>query len=148
CREAIAELHDLETRQQRCRQMIALPPAVFAERAAIRNAVLGCAMQSDGVTGSLAALRRKLRALAATAAGAGGTAPEKGPARALKKRLEQRLRQAGAPEGDWSDHAFRLGRWVKNIGRETTPDRPNGDWTDHMQRLGKALRRTRKWLSE
>jgi len=105
-------------------------------------------MQGDGFTGSVAALRRKLRGLAAIARDAGATAPEKIAAATLKQRLEKRLRQAGAPAGDWTDHAFRIGRWAKSIGRSASPDGPNGDWTDHAHRLGKSARRYRKWLSD
>ena len=46
--------------------------------------------------GALAALRRKLRALAAVARDAAATPPERANAAALKKQLEERLREAGA----------------------------------------------------
>ena len=98
-------------------------------------------MQGDGIIGPLAALRRKLRALAAVAGDAGATAPEKANAEALKKRLEDRLRTAEdhPPAGDWTDHAFRLGRWAKAMRRSATGG--EGDWTDNAHRLGKAVRR-------
>ena len=114
-----------------------------------RNVVLRLAvMQGNGFTGSVAALRRKLQALTAIAEDEGATTSEKAVAATLKRRLERRLREAGAPAGDWTDHAFRLGRWAKNLGRAASPDEPNGNWTDHAHRLGKAVGRGyRKWLS-
>ena len=77
------------------------------------------------------------------------TAAEKVNAEALKKRLERRLREAGAPAGDWTDKAFRLGRWAKEIRRPASPVPTEGDWTDHARQLGKAARRAyKKWSSE
>ena len=99
--------------------------------------------------GSLEALRRKLRALTAVSADAAATAPEKANAQSLKKLLEQRLRDAEAPAGDWTDNAFRLGRWVKEMRKSTAPASPRGDWTDNAHRLGKTVRRSyKKWLSD
>ena len=99
--------------------------------------------------GSLEALRRKLRALTAVAADAAATQPEKANARSLKKILEERLRDAEAPAGDWTDSAFRLGRWVKEMRKSTAPASPKGDWTDNAQRLGKMVRRSyKRWLSD
>lgn len=98
-------------------------------------------------TGALAALRRKLRALTAVARDAGATASERANAAALKKRLERRLHDAGTPAGDWTDHAFRLGRRLKEM-RKPAPHAET-DWTDQARRLGKALGRGyKKWLSE
>src|SRR5437764_8004750 len=106
-------------------------------------------MQGNRLVGSVAALRRKLRALAAVAEDTGATASEKANAASLKKRLEQRLRDAGAPAGDWTDHAFRLGRRVKEIRKSASPAAGEGDWTEHAHQLGKAVRRGyRKWLSD
>jgi hypothetical protein len=106
-------------------------------------------MQDNGFIRSVAALRRKLRALGAVAGDASATAAERANAAALKKRLEQRLRDAGAPAGDWSDHAFRFGRWAKEIRKSGPPTSDDGDWTDHAHRLGKAVRRGyKKWLSD
>jgi hypothetical protein len=103
----------------------------------------------NGVVGSVAALRRKLRAIAAVTRDAGATAPEKENAAALKKRLEQRLREADAPAGDWTDNAFRLGRWAKKIRKPASPAPVEADWTDHARSLGKAARRAyKKWSSE
>ena len=106
-------------------------------------------MQVNRLMGSFEALRRKLRALTAVADDAGATAPEKANAQALKKILEQRLREAEAPAGDWTDSAFRLGRWVKEMRKSTAPVSSKGDWTDNAHRLGKAARRSyKKWLSD
>ena len=93
--------------------------------------------------GAFAALRRKLRALAAVARDAGATPPERANAAALKQRLQQRLRDAGAPDGDWTDHAFRLGRKLKGM------QPGEADVTDQARRLGKAFGRAyRKWSSD
>jgi hypothetical protein len=93
-------------------------------------------------------VRRKLRAVAAVLADPAATDRERANAEALKGRLEARLRQAGVPEGDWTDSAFRLGRAVKDMKNATSPASPEGDWTDDAFRLGRALRRGyKKWLS-
>jgi len=111
-------------------------------------------MHDSGFIRSVAALRRKVRGLAAVAADPAATAPERANARALKKRLEQRLRETGTPAGDWTDKAFRLGRWAKEIQRPASPaqaegEQGEGDWTDHARQLGKAARRVyKKWSSE
>jgi hypothetical protein len=94
-------------------------------------------------------LRRKLRAVAALVEDPAATAHEKANATALKARLEQRLREAGWPAGDWTDNVFRLGRWAKAIGKSTSSVSPNEDWTENARRLGKALRRGyKRWLSD
>jgi hypothetical protein len=99
--------------------------------------------------GAFAALRRKLRALAAVARDAAATPPERANAAALKKQLEERLRQAGAPAGDWTDHAFRLGRRVKAMRNPGPPGGAEADWTEQARRLGKTFGRTyKKWLSD
>jgi hypothetical protein len=106
-------------------------------------------MQVNRFIGSIAALRRKLRALASVAEDAGATTPEKANAEVLKKRLEQRLREAGAPAGDWTDNAFRLGQWAKEMRKSASPAAAKADWTDNAYRLGKAVRRGyKKWLSD
>jgi hypothetical protein len=98
---------------------------------------------------SLEALRRKLRAVSAVVADPAATEHEKANAKALRQRLLRRLRQAGAPAGDWTDIAFRIGRWTKDGASATAPASPKGDWTDNAHRLGKALRRGyKKWLSD
>ncbi len=102
-----------------------------------------------GLMGSLEAVRRKLRALTAVAGDAGATEHERATAEALKTRLEQQLRKARAPAGDWTDNAFRLGRWAKEIKKSASPGAPSEDWTDNARRLGNVVRRGyKKWLSE
>lgn len=108
-------------------------------------------MQSDGFNGPLTALRRKLKALAAIAGDQSATAAERENAEALRRRLEERLRavQVRPPAGDWTDHAFRLGRWVGRVRPSGAPAADQTDWTDHARRLGKAVRRGyRKLLSD
>jgi hypothetical protein len=106
-------------------------------------------MRIGGFMGSVEAIRRKLRAVAAVVDDHGATEHEKANAAALKARLEQRLKEAGAPAGDWTDNAFRLGRWAKEMRKSSSPASPKGDWTDNTRRLGKALRRGyKRWLSE
>lgn len=91
--------------------------------------------------GSAEDIRRKLRAVAALVADRGATDAERQSAAALRARLEQRLRAAGTPVGDWSDNLFRLGQAVRRMAEGSAPRSPKGDWTDHALRLGKALRR-------
>jgi hypothetical protein len=98
----------------------------------------------SGVMGSLEAVRRKLRAVAAVVEDPGATEHERANAAALKTRLNRRLKEAGAPAGDWTDNAFRLGRWAKEMRKSGSPLK--GDWTDNAHRLGKALRRGYKRL--
>ena len=98
-------------------------------------------MHIVGLIGSVASIRRKLRAVAAIIADPAATEHERANAQTLKARLERRLRDAGAPTGDWTDNAFRLGRWAKELRQSSSPASPNGDWTDNAHRLGKALRR-------
>lgn len=99
--------------------------------------------------GSVGAVRRKLRALSAVVNDAGATEHERANAKTLKARLEQRLKEAGTPAGDWTDNVFRLGRWAKQMRKSASPESPVGDWTDHAFRLGKVLRRGYKgWMSK
>jgi hypothetical protein len=103
-------------------------------------------MAVGGFIGSIAGLRRKLRALTALAENVGATEYERASAKMLKARIEQRLRDAGMPAGDWTDNAFRLGKQLKGLRKSVAPVSPKGDWTDHAFSLGKALRRGyRKW---
>src|ERR1700732_1587654 len=95
-------------------------------------------MQVNRFIGSVGALRRKLRALASVAENAGATAPERANAEALKKRLEEKLRAAGAPTGDWTDNAFRLGRWAKEMRKSASSGAAKEDWTDHAHRVGQV----------
>ena len=106
-------------------------------------------MRINGLMRSLEGVRRKLQALAAVAKDPGATEHEKANAEALKARLEQRLKEAGTPAGDWTDNAFRLGTWSKNLRKSASPASPKGDWTDDAYRLGRALRRGYKnWFSD
>jgi hypothetical protein len=99
--------------------------------------------------GSVEAVRRKLRALTAVIGDAGATEHERATAKALKAHLEHQLREAGSPAGDWTDNAFRLGRWANTMGKSASPASPKGNWTDNAHRLGKALGRGYKgWLSK
>ena len=89
---------------------------------------------------SAEAIRRKLRAIAAVLSDPSATEHERTNAKALKGRLEERLKHAATPEGTWTDIMFRLGRAVKEIKSES-PSPPKGDWTDLAFRLGRTLRR-------
>jgi hypothetical protein len=92
-------------------------------------------------------VRRNIRAVSSLAENAGATEHERANAAAVKARLQQRLKEAGEPAGDWTDNAFRLGRQVKELTKGTSPGSPKGDWTDNAFRVGKALRRGyKKWL--
>jgi hypothetical protein len=93
-------------------------------------------------------VRRKLRAVTAVIADPGATEHERANAKVLKERLERQLKEAGAPAGDWTDNAFRLGRWMTGLWNSSTPAAPKGDWTDNAHRIGKALRRgIKRWSS-
>ena len=106
-------------------------------------------MHIVGLIGSIASIRRKLRAVAAIIADPAATEHEKANAQALKARLERRLREAGAPAGDWTDNAFRLGKWAKELRQAASPASPKGDWTDNAHLMGKALRRGyKRWFLE
>ena len=106
-------------------------------------------MRIVGLVESVASVRRKLRAVAAIIADPAATEHEKSNAHTLKARLERRLKEAGAPAGDWTDTAFRLGRRVKELRQASSPASPKGDWTDNAHRLGKALRQGyKRWSSE
>jgi hypothetical protein len=104
-------------------------------------------MRAGRFIGSVADIRRKLRAVAALAENAGATEHERATAAALKARLLRQLKKAGEPAGDWTDNAFRFGKRVKELRNAVSPSSPKGDWTDSAFRLGKALRRGyKKWL--
>jgi hypothetical protein len=111
--------------------------------------VLACAtMRIGALIGSVGDLRRKLKAVSAVIADPAATEHERANAAALKARLEQRLKDAGDPAGEWTDSAFRLGRWTKELKGSSSPVSPKGDWTDNAHRLGKALRQGyKRWLS-
>jgi len=105
-------------------------------------------MRSHGFRISVESVRRKLRALSAVAQDSGATEHERANAAALKTRLKQRLKDASAPAGDWTDNAFRFGRWAKTVTSTGSSESPKGDWTDEAFRLGRALRRGyKKWSS-
>jgi len=83
------------------------------------------------------------------AADPGAAPPERANAAELKQRLERRLRDAGAPAGDWTDYAFRLGRRVKAVRGSGRLEPGESDLTEHARRLGKAVGRGyKKWLSD
>ena len=106
-------------------------------------------MRIVGLVGSVGSIHRKLRAVAAVIADPAATEHERANAQVLKGRLERRLREAGAPAGDWSDNAFRLGKWARQLRQSSSPALPKEDWTDNAHRLGKALRRGyKRWSSE
>jgi hypothetical protein len=71
------------------------------------------AMRVSGFRGSAEGIRRKLRGVSAVVGDPGATQQEPATAAALKARLEQRLKDAGTPAGDWTHNAFRLGKWAK-----------------------------------
>jgi hypothetical protein len=99
--------------------------------------------------GSVKAVRRKLRALAAMVGDTSASEHERATAQALKASLEQQLSEAVVPAGDWTDNAFRLGRWAKEM-RKSPPLTPaTGDWTETVHRLGRAVGRGYKtWSSK
>jgi hypothetical protein len=106
-------------------------------------------MRTSGFIGSIGGIRRKLRALAAVMEDPGATEHERANAELLKTRLEQRLREAGVPTGDWTDIAFRLGKWAKQTSGFAGLASTKGDWTQNAFRLGKTLRRGyKKWSSD
>ena len=103
-------------------------------------------MGKDADAWSPESLHRKLKAVSAVLDDPGASANERSNAEALKARLERLLRKAGAPQGDWSDRVFRLGRMVRIMGHESAPDAPKGNWTDHAFRVGRIVRRGLKTL--
>jgi hypothetical protein len=106
-------------------------------------------MHIIGLIGSVASVRRKLRAVAAIIGDPAATEHERSNAQAVKERLERRLRDAGAPAGDWTDTAFQLGRRAKELKQSSSPASPKGGWTDNAHWLGKALRQGyKRWSSE
>ena len=83
-----------------------------------------------------AAIRRKLRALAAVLEDPTTTEPERANAERLKARLQKQLiRETSSPDTG-TTIMFRLSRGV----RDATVTGPNGDWTDHAFRAGKLVR--------
>jgi hypothetical protein len=90
---------------------------------------------------SLDAVRRKLRALTAVLLDPASTEPEKANAERLKAHLETQLPPEAVPQAGWTNIMFRLGRGVKAM---TSPPPRKGDWTDHAYQLGRMLRRSFK----
>jgi hypothetical protein len=89
--------------------------------------------------GSVEGIERKLRALALVLADPAATEHEKANARSLKQRLEERLARLAPEKG--ADLLFRLGRAVRDLRQSVEPPAPKGDWTDHAFRLGRLFRR-------
>jgi hypothetical protein len=92
----------------------------------------------------VAAIHRKLRALAAILDDSATTENERANARVLRQRLLQQLPQDIKAAGAWSGFMFRLGRGVRQVQElndSSAPPAPKGDWTDHVYRLGKILRK-------
>jgi|SRR5437868_13811905 hypothetical protein len=85
-----------------------------------------------------AAIHRKLRALAAIFSDPAATESEKANAERLKVRLEDQLSPEAPPERAWTSLMFKLGRGVKEV---TSAPAPKGDWTDHAFRLGRMFRK-------
>jgi hypothetical protein len=85
-----------------------------------------------------AAIHRKLRALAAVFSDPAATESEKSNAERLKVRLEGQLDQEAPAERTWTSLMFRLGQGVRDI---RSAPAPKGDWTDHAFRLGRMFRR-------
>ena len=95
-------------------------------------------------TRSAAAIRRKLRAIAAILSDPAATDNERASARTLKVRLQKQLGPEATPQGTWSGLLFRLGRGVrqiKDIKQSSSPSAPKGDWTDNAYRLGRMFRK-------
>jgi hypothetical protein len=93
---------------------------------------------------SAAAIRRKLRAIAAVLSDSAATENERANAQTLKLRLQKQLGQEATQEGTWTGILFRLGRGVRQIKqmkRSTAPSAPKGDWTDNAYRLGRMFRK-------
>jgi hypothetical protein len=91
------------------------------------------------------ALARKLRAIASVLLDPAATEHEKANARALRDRLERRLaRVGGGSRSKAVNLMFRLGRAVREVKQSGEHQAPKGDWTDHAFRLGRFLRGLKK----
>ncbi|HLI23236.1 MAG TPA: hypothetical protein VKV32_19075 [Stellaceae bacterium] len=94
-------------------------------------------------------IRRKLRALVAVIRDGGATEAERANARRLSAGLKAKLEEEGVPQGDWSDHVFRLGRSLKRAKDATAPPPAiKGGTAKAAFRLGRALRVAGKKLGE
>jgi hypothetical protein len=85
-----------------------------------------------------AAIHRKLRALAAVFSDPAATEAEKSNAERLKVRLQDQLKPDASPERALTSLMFRLGQGVRDL---TSAPAPKGDWTDHAFRLGRMFRK-------
>jgi hypothetical protein len=86
-------------------------------------------------------IRRKLRAIASVLVDPAATEHEKANARALKNRLEKRLASEAPGKRAAAGILFRLGRAVRDVRQSVETPAPKGDWTDHAFRLGRLFRR-------
>jgi len=86
------------------------------------------------------AIERKLRAISAVLADPAATEHERANATALRLRLERQLRAHSSQKRERSDVMFRFGRAIREIKHSTSAPAPKGDWTDHAFRLGRMLR--------
>lgn len=92
------------------------------------------------------AMHRKLRGVVAVLRDSAATEHERENAAALKARLEEKLKREGAPSGDWTDIAFRLGRKVHAVKKSTSPASPNGNSSRIAFQLGRAVGQgLKKW---
>jgi hypothetical protein len=108
-------------------------------------------MQDNGFIRSVEALRRELRGLGAVVEDPAARAPGMADAAAQKKRLEQRLRDAGTPAGDRTDHASDRAAGRKEIRKSASPPpaAADGRRTPAASANVKAARRAyKKWSSE
>ena len=97
-------------------------------------------MNANEDANSAEAIARKLRAISAVLADPAATEHERANARALKLRLEQQLKAQLPPKRESSEIMFRLGRAVRELRQSTAAPNPKGDWTDHAFRLGRMFR--------
>jgi hypothetical protein len=86
-------------------------------------------------------IHRKLRALGAVFTDPAATDHEKANAKRLQDRLEQQLGQDVAPERTWTGVMYLLGQGVKEIASPPPVKAAKGDWTDHAFRLGRLFRK-------
>lgn len=92
------------------------------------------------------AIRRKLRGLLAVIADPATTEHERANAGDLAARLKAKLKQEGAPAGDWADTIFRAGQRVRQVQQLTSPMTSAPRSSRVAFRLGKALRQgLKKW---
>jgi hypothetical protein len=97
-------------------------------------------MTASEDTSPAEAIERKLRAISAVLADPAATAHERANAKALKLRLERQLRAQSSQKQEPTDIMFRFGRVIRAFKQSTPAPAPKGDWTDHAFRLGRMLR--------